>query len=213
MPATSFEPSLRLNGPLLPTTMALFKSALSSPAIRLLAILASWLAVFGPLRAQDETKKVKAVTVTLLTDTTAIEAGKPFTAGVQFKIDPEWDIYWQNVGDIGLPTSVEWELPPGFTAGALQWPIPVSHVAAGDFLNYVYLDEALLFAQITPPAQLPAGPITIKARLKWQMCDAQTCVPGNAEIGLAVPAGSAQAANADLFAKWRAQLPKTTGTP
>lgn len=186
--------------------LSLFRS------LRLLAIVALWLVSFGLGQAQ-ETKKVRAVTVTLVAGTTAVEAGKPFTAGVRFDIEKDWDIYWQFVGDIGQPTSIDWELPPGFTAGPLQWPLPVSHVAAGDFLNYVYLNEALLFTEIKTPAQLPAGPIAIKARVHWQMCDAQRCEPGNADLSLALQTGSAQPANAELFGKWRAELPKISAPP
>ncbi len=190
----------------------------STRALRLVlcalaAFLVCYLGVPRTAPGQDATTTFKAATLTLLADTTGVEAGKPFTAGVRFELDPDWDIYWQFVGDIGLSTSIEWELPPGFKAGPLQWPIPVAHGAAGDFLNYVYLNEALLFAEITPPAQLPPGPITIKAKVKWQMCDPNTCIPGNVDLALPLTAGSAQPANTDLFTKWRAQLPKTTPVP
>ena len=189
------------------------RSIASSALLRLLVLFALWLARPMSGWTQEESKKVKAVTVTLVADTTALAPGKPFTAAVRFQIDKEWDIYWQFVGDIGLPTSIQWELPEGFTAGPLQWPIPVAHEAVGDFLNYVYLDETMLMAEITPPAQLPAGPVTLKAKIKWQMCDPSTCVPGDAALALSLAGGSPQPANADLFAKWRGQLPKTTPPP
>ena len=175
-------------------------------------VLACLLALCGSASAQDS-KKVGAVTLTLLADMAAVEAGKPFTAGVRFEIDPTWYIYWQNAGDIGMPTSVEWELPAGFKAGPLRWPMPVRHEAPGDFLNYVYEGATLLSAEITPPAALPAGPLTIKAKVKWQMCDPRQCVPGEAELALPLAAGAAQAANAELFAKWNAQLPREGGAP
>ena len=175
-------------------------------------VLACWLMLCGSASAQDS-KKVGAAKVTLVADTAAVEAGKPFAAGVQFEIDPTWYIYWQNVGDIGTPTSVEWELPAGYKAGPLRWPLPVVHEAAGDFLNYVYEHETMLSAEITPPPALPAGPLTIHAKVKWQMCDPRQCVPGEADLALALPAGPAQAANAELFAKWNALLPRAGGAP
>ena len=175
-------------------------------------VFACLLALCASAPAQDS-KKVGAATVTLVTDTAAVEAGKPFTAGVRFEIDPTWYIYWQNAGDIGGPTSVEWELPAGFKAGPLRWPIPAVHEAPGDFLNYVYEGGTLLSAEITPPAALPVGALTIKAKVKWQMCDPKQCVPGEAELALPLPSGAAQAANAELFAKWNAQLPHEGGAP
>jgi thiol:disulfide interchange protein DsbD len=184
-----------------------------SRALWLLAVLALWLLPLGAIHAQQETAKVRAVAVTLVADTKAVEAGKPFTAGVRFDISEGWDIYWQFVGDIGQATSIEWELPPGFTAGPLQWPLPVSHVASGDFLNYVYLNEALLFSEIQTPAKLPSGPIAIKAKIRWQMCDVTRCEQGNADLALTLSDGPAQPANAELFAHWRAQLPKAVPPP
>ena len=175
-------------------------------------IVACLLMFCGCASAQDA-KKTGAAKVTLLADTAAVEAGKPFTVGVRFELDPTWYIYWQNAGDIGVPTSVEWELPAGFKAGPLRWPLPEVHEAAGDFLNYVYERETLLSAEITPPATLPAGPLTIRAKVKWQMCDPRQCVPGEAELALTFPAGPAAAANGELFAKWNAQLPREGGAP
>ena len=157
--------------------------------------------------------KPGAVTTSIAADTKAIEAGKPFTVGVKFAIQKDWYIYYQNVGDIGLPTSVEWQLPPGFKAGPLQWPLPHPHEAAGDFLNYVYEGETLLFAEITPPAQMPTGPVEIKAKLAWQMCNAEMCVPGNGNVSLSLPPGAAEPENAELFTKYRAQVPKAGGAP
>ncbi len=153
------------------------------------------------------------VVATLVADTVAVAAGQPFTAGVRLVIAPTWYLYWQSAGDIGVPTSVEWELPAGFKAGPLQWPLPVTHEAAGDFLNYVYEREVLLMAEITPPAALPTGPVTIKAKVKWQVCDPRQCVPGEADLALELPAGAAAAADAELFAAWRAQLPREGGAP
>ena len=157
--------------------------------------------------------KPGAVTASIVADTKAIEAGKPFTVGVKLAIQKDWYIYYQFVGDIGLPTSVEWKLPPGFKAGPLQWPLPHRHEAAGDFLNYVYEGETLLFAEITPPVQMPAGPVEIQAKLAWQMCNAEQCVPGNANVSLSLPVGAAEPENAELFTKYRAQVPKVGGAP
>src|SRR4030095_725324 len=108
---------------------------------------------------------------------------------------------------------VVWELPPGFKAGPLQWPLPVSHAAAGDFLHYVYEHETMLFAETPPPAKLSADRVTLKAKATWQACDPMTCVPGAATVELPLAVGSAQPTNAELFTKWRAQIPKITPPP
>lgn len=167
------------------------------------------LAETGPGRMQ----KKGAVQVELVTDAGHAEAGKPFLAGVHLRIEKDWYIYWQFVGDIGLATSVEWELPPGFKAGPLQWPVPHAHAAAGDFLNYVYEDEVVLFAEITPPATLPAGPLAIRAKVAWQMCSAEQCVPADVVLGLPLEASEVRVPDAPLFAKWKALVPREGPPP
>jgi len=152
-------------------------------------------------------KKIGAVQLELVTDTAKVEAGEPFLAGVHFRIDPKWDIYWQFEGGIGQPTSVEWELPAGFKAGPLRWPVPRAHEAPTGDLNFIYQDEVLLFAEITPPAVLPAGPLAIKAKVAWQMCNEEKCVPADATLELPLLAGEVRVPDAELFAKWKALLP------
>ena len=208
---SGFEPSRPLGGPSLSFAMSPF-SALSRTARILIALVFGLLAL-ATASAQQDTVTYKAATLTLVADTTAIQPGKPFTAGVRWQLQPTWDMYWQFVGDLGQATSVTWELPPGFKAGELQWPLPVSHTSFDTFFNYVYIGETLLFAEITPPADLPPGPITIKVKVAWQMCDPKICVPGHESLALQLETGSAQPANADLFTKWRAQLPKANAPP
>ena len=176
-------------------------------SLMLYAIRPSGVAQFPGAEAKDQ------ITPTLVANTTAIETGKAFTLGVRFEIKDTWYTSWRFVGDIGMPLEVVWELPPGFKAGPLQWPLPVSHAAAGDFLNYVYEHETMLFVEITPPATFSADRVTLKARAAWQACDPMTCVPGSAIVELSLAVGPAQPANAELFAKWRAQIPKTTPPP
>jgi thiol:disulfide interchange protein DsbD len=163
----------------------------------------------GPARLE----KKGAVQVEVVTDASRVEAGKPFFAGVHFRIEKEWYIYWQFVGDIGQATSVEWVLPPGFKAGPLRWPVPRTHLGAGDFLNYVYEDEAVLFAEITPPDPLPAGPLAIAAKVSWQMCSAEKCVPAEAVLELPLQGSELHVPETGLFAKWQALVPRESSTP
>ena len=152
------------------------------------------------------------VTPSLVADTGAVAAGQEFTVGLRLKFAPGWHTYWQFSGDSGAPVKVEWTLPPGFTAGPLQWPIPKAHLDDGDMITFIYDEEVLLLTQITAPAQLPPSEVSLKAEARWLVCE-QTCVPGSGTVELKLPVGAAQAANVDLFTRWRAQIPKSTGAP
>ena len=67
---------------------------------------------------------------------------------------PDWHTYWKFPGDAGIPTEMKWNLPPGWKAGPIQWPIPLKLNEPGDIQIYGYHDEVLLMLQLTPPATI-----------------------------------------------------------
>ena len=73
--------------------------------------------------AESPVVKNGSVQVSLVSASAALEAGKPFTIALRMQHDPHWHSYWINPGT-GYPTSLDWQLPPGFTAGPLIWPTP-----------------------------------------------------------------------------------------
>ena len=142
----------------------------------------------------------------LLADTFAIVPGQPFQAGLLLEMADGWHTYWEYSGDAGLPTSIEWQLPEGFTAGPIQWPVPEAKLEPGDIQTYAYSGRVLLITTITPPAQV-SGNITLKAKADWLVCK-ETCIPGGAEVELTLPvAANSSPANAALFEEFRALLP------
>ncbi len=148
----------------------------------------------------------------LVADTTAIAPAKPFTVGIRFVLADRWHLYWQAPGDSGAAPQVEWELPPGFEPGPIQWPLPHSLKSEGDLFTNVYEGEVLLPVEIRPPAKLPPGPFTLKARLKWYVC-AETCLPGEGDVSLQLTSGTPTPANVQLFDLWRGRLPQNTAAP
>ncbi len=63
--------------------------------------------------------------------------GKTVWLGLQLTHAPEWHTYWKNSGDSGLPTELQWTLPPGVSAGPVQWPTP-RKFPIGPLANYGY---------------------------------------------------------------------------
>lgn len=162
-------------------------------------------------RAQFLSGPPKAVP-SLIADTTAVAPNTPFTVGIRFVLADRWHLYWRFPGDSGAAPQVEWELPEGFVAGPIQWPLPHSLKSEGDLFTNVYEGEVLLPVEIKPPTKLQAGPFLFKAKLKWYVCS-ETCLPGSAEVTLNIPAGAPQPANTSLFELWRNRLPKNTQPP
>ena len=65
--------------------------------------------------------------------------------------------YWRNPGDSGLPPTLDWKLPSGLDAGAMQWPPPRA-IPVGPLVNYGYEGEVLLLTDIavsTPHFRAP----------------------------------------------------------
>ena len=148
------------------------------------------------------------VKAALISDVTAIKPGQKFRLGVLYKIEPGWHIYWKYSGDSGIPTKIEWHLPPGFKAHDLQWPLPLRDKEPGDLEVFDYTSEVLLFATVEAPDALPPGTITIEAKTDWLVCQS-LCVPGSAQLKLDLGSGSSSASDAvQLFDKYSAQVPK-----
>ena len=148
------------------------------------------------------------VEASLIADTTAVVPGQPFTAGLLLKMAPGWHTYWQYPGDAGIPTEIKWNLPPGWKAGPIQWPIPLKLNEPGDIQVFGYHDEVLLMVPLTPPAKIDGSSVKLSAAADWLVCE-KICVPGNADVQLDLPVGSESApANTDLFTKFRDRLPR-----
>jgi thiol:disulfide interchange protein DsbD len=73
-----------------------------------------------PALANPQTSDL--VKTELIAELGAVRAAEPFWVGVRLTMKEHWHTYWRNPGDSGEATQVRWTLPPGFSAGELQWP-------------------------------------------------------------------------------------------
>lgn len=174
-----------------------------------LPLLLGALLFFSPAKAHAQKFEGRElVQASLVADTAAIVPGHSFTAGLLLKMAPGWHTYWQYPGDAGIPTELKWQLPPGWKVGPIQWPIPLKLTEPGDIQIYGYHDQVLLMTQLTPPSQIAAKSMHLTGKAEWLVC-AKICIPGDRQVQLDLPvAAQAAAANQELFAKFRAQLPK-----
>lgn len=148
------------------------------------------------------------LTIELVTENTSIAPGQSFHAGLKFNLEKSWHIYWINPGDSGEPPKVEWKLPAGFEAGAIEWPTPV-RLPISRLMDYGYEDQVLLMMPIGPPANLKTGTnVQLAATVRWLVCQ-QVCLPGHADVAVILPVSDnpKPSANYDLFTKTRASLP------
>lgn len=153
------------------------------------------------------------VQVTLLADRSAVRAGETFHLGVRLRIEPEWHVYWENAGDAGLPTEVQFSAPPGFEVGALRFPPPVRHEDEGDIVSYVHERDVLLIADVRAPKVLDSGAkLEFTAAASWLVCKT-ICLPGKGSASVALTSAAESApANEKLFTEALARLPVTWQT-
>lgn len=156
---------------------------------------------------------VELVQASLVPGVTAVAPGHSFTVGLRLKMAPHWHTYWKFSGDSGLPTKIEWELPPGFRAGPIQWPIPKRLTEEGDLVTYAYEDEVVLLVEIRPPPELILDEVTINAKVHWLVCE-KLCIPGAAELTLTLPVSSDSfTANGSVLDPYSGQLPEESALP
>ncbi len=151
----------------------------------------------------------------LIADTAAVEPGKPFYVGFHFKMQKDWHMYWRFAGGPGDPfTLINWKLPKGWSAEAVDYPIPEVDAPTKNFPwpYYVYADEVVFPVKITPPDKITVTEVTIGASFSWQICKA-ICLQGKDEKALKLTVGPAKPANEKLFAHWLAELPQTDKPP
>ncbi|MFK5924900.1 MAG: protein-disulfide reductase DsbD family protein, partial [Verrucomicrobiota bacterium] len=133
--------------------------------------------------AQFGAKHVKAE---LIVAHEAVVPGQEFVVGVKLTIDPNWHTYWINPGGPGLPTSAKWDLPQGFAAGELQFPYPHQFETAG-LLGFGYENQVIHLVTIKVADDVkPGQSVTLKTKVRWLMCDPQTCMPDSADLSITV---------------------------
>jgi thiol:disulfide interchange protein DsbD len=172
----------------------------------------SLIGLAGPSLAQsgalpDSEKKVKA---TLISEHPAIAPGATVTVALKEEIRDKWHTYWVNPGDAGAPTTLDWQLAPGWKASAIQWPYPVQ-LPVGPLMDFGYEKEVALLVDVTAPADAkPGETASLKAHAMWLVCS-DVCVPEDEEVALSLPIAAqvppADPKTAGLFADTRAKLP------
>jgi len=147
-------------------------------------------------------------TVDLIAEQSSVQPTRPFWVGLHFQLEKGWHIYWTNPGDSGEPPRVKWNLPAGFQAGSLLWPIP-RRIEDHSLIDYGYQNEVLLPVEIRP---LGGGSdVQLRATVNWLVCR-EICVPGRAALELTLPIRKGTPGPPSpmhsLFAKARADLPR-----
>jgi thiol:disulfide interchange protein DsbD len=164
-------------------------------------------ATSGPVR-------VDHATVELVAERGTVFPGDALRVGLRIRHDPGWHTYWINPGDSGLATRIEWRLPPGVTAGEIEWPAP-RRFDLGGVVNFGYDGDLLLPVEIrTDGSLVPGDRLELAAKASWLICE-EICIPGDAELALSLAVAApdvtpepAPEAVRDAFAAALASMPR-----
>ena len=144
----------------------------------------------------------------LLLSHQAARPGETITAALEISSNPKWHTYWRNPGDAGMPTTINWELPTGITAGPVQWPVP-HKTSLLSLAAYTYEGTEYLLIPITIAPDAKAGTVELKAAVDWLECE-EICVQQSTNLtaSLVIGSESTPSASAPIIEKARARLPK-----
>ena len=184
----------------------------STPLIAAIFIAASawWTCAAAQNNTQSEVVRTDQVQAKLLAhapqgvpvgQTPDAAAGQPVWVGLQITHAPEWHTYWKNAGDSGMPTELQWTLPPGVMAGDIAWPlpkkIPIGHLANYGYEGTVLLPVPLIITPQYKPGVL-ADALDVKLKATWLVCRKE-CIPQDGEFALKIPLRSSTALNGAAF--------------
>ena len=138
-----------------------------------------------------------------------IAPGRSFNLGLLINHAPQWHTYWQNPGDSGMATELHWQLPGGWQASGIDWPVP-QKLRIGELANYGYEQQVLLPVRIDLPADWqPSGASQVEIGLdaSWLVCRLE-CIPEQGSFRLSLPLDVPLQAHAAQFAQARTELPQ-----
>ena len=171
-------------------------------------MLKNWLFLVMALFQAPVAARAQNITPELVAEVPAPPSGEVELA-IHMRPKAGWHGYWLNPGDAGLPMDVKWQLPSGFSAGRLRYPVPTRLQLAG-LMNYVYERDYAVLVRLKVPASA-GGTIPIRAEARWLACTDKVCVPEAGTLSLDLPVGTGVTKRA-TFDQWRQALPRPLAT-
>ncbi len=142
-------------------------------------------AAAGPWVDQEQ------VRLRLVAASSAAGEAETLNLGLHFRLEPGWKIYWRSPGEAGYPPSVDWRGSENIAEVRLNWPVPHRFSLFG-FETFGYYEEVVLPVDARP--ERPGEPVLLRAAVAYLTCK-EICIPREAQLALAVPAGGAGASS------------------
>ena len=169
-------------------------------------ILAGWFCLAALTAGAAHTQ------VRLILSASTARPGDTVLVGVDMKMEPAWHTYWRNPGAAGYATKIEWQLPPGVTAGDIQWPLP-EKLPPAEVTTYGYDKEVVLLVPLKLAADLKPGPLELKAKVSWLECK-EACIPGSGSVEAILNIGTETKTSDDAptIRSWQNKVPSSASS-
>ncbi len=149
-------------------------------SFRLIIAVSLLLAVALPARAASNSADAPHVHVQLVIPEKQLSTAVENEAGLYFKLEPGWHIYWKNPGDAGEPPHIHWTLPSGISATPMQFPAP-KRLPLGPLMDFGYENQAVFLFDFVIGPSAKAGPSVLHAKVDWLVCR-EVCIPGKVDL-------------------------------
>jgi thiol:disulfide interchange protein DsbD len=133
-----------------------------------------------PSLAISDSADAQHLHVQLVVPDKTLLAGVPTNAGLYFKLEPGWHVYWKNAGDSGEPPKLLWTLTAGVSTGPLMFPAP-KRLPLGPLMDFGYEDEVMFPFTFEADKTAKLGEAVLHAKVDWLVCR-EVCIPGKAEL-------------------------------
>jgi suppressor for copper-sensitivity B len=135
------------------------------------------------------------------------------TAGLHFKLEEGWKIYWREAGDTGFPPQLNWQSSSNISSMDMYWPAPTrERYKLMDNLyseSYEYADEVLF------PLEFKANDFTkdsvINLNVYYAICK-DICIPANVDLSAKISKGYESNNNIELIENFSKLVPKPNNT-
>ncbi|KHL25321.1 thiol:disulfide interchange protein [Croceibacterium mercuriale] len=174
----------------------------------LLALLILWTV---PVHAQ--VAPPTHIAAELAAEQAAVPGGQ-VTLALAFRPEAGWHGYWSNPGDAGYGMRLEWTVPPGWSVGEPQYPVP-QRLLIGGLMNHVYAGPYAVLLPVNVPAGA-SGIVPVEVHAEWLACTDQICVPESANLTLRLAvagSGLPEPQRDTRFDGWRAAMPALIDQP
>jgi thiol:disulfide interchange protein DsbD len=174
-------------------------------------------AILAAASTEAQSVRTGHATAELVANVASITPGDSFHVALRLQPDSGWHVYWSNPGDAGMPPSLDGELPGGWKAGPLLFPVP-ERFETPPLASYGYKDDVWYPMSITTAGGSPAGRrVSLRARAEWLICR-EECLPEAADftltlaVGETVPHTADAARVSDALARLPRPAPDWNGT-